>query len=161
MGRSVRSETRSRTAVISTAVGYPWVRFATFIMPLRVHYAGDIVLIVDPDGLQADAAELCEQQRVAVTPFRGNVTCGKVQCPGLVVARFHQIAELCAPYELCLATDMRDVIFQADPFATLLRPIGHAADLVLSCEDPAKSIGSSFFNAAWAKKCFGADFLRR
>lgn len=151
----------SRTAVLAAAVGYPWVRFATFLMPLRVHYRGDIVLIVDPDLMDPEATRLCNEQRVDLRPIASaGLKCGKIQCPSLVVARFHMIAELCAPYELCLTTDMRDVIFQADPFASLLHPHGHPHDLVLSCEDPTKPIGKSFFNAAWAKKCYGVDFAR-
>lgn len=173
---AVSSAGPSRTAVLAAAVGYPWVRFAAFVMPLRVHYGGDIILIVNRTLMDAETEQLCAEQRATLEPLRTKVECGKVQCPSLVVARFLQIAELCGPYELCLATDMRDVIFQADPFVSLFRhdraapgrappPAGAAGalpprttDLVLSCED--KTIGASFFNAAWARKCYGPEFLK-
>ena len=163
--------THGTTVVIAVASSYPWVRYATFILPLRVHYAGDVTLLGDPPNELAPAVRtLCEQQRVRLVALDA-IKCkaGVVQCPEVVTARFAQVATLCRGYTLCLSTDLRDVIFQADPFASLLVSTWTGSgvderqsrkhDLVLSCEDDSKPIGASFFNAGWARKCYGESYL--
>lgn len=51
------------TAVIAGAIGYKLLRFVTFVAPLRVHYSGDVVLIVSTD-VSADILSFCQQQHV-------------------------------------------------------------------------------------------------
>ena len=46
-----RARSRSRTVIIAAVRGYSWVRYATFLMPLREHYRGDIVLLVERASL--------------------------------------------------------------------------------------------------------------
>ena len=161
---------RSATVVIAVASAYPLVRYATFVLPLRVHYAGDVTLIGDaPNELAPEVRDLCEQQRVRLVKLDA-IKCkaGATQCPEVVTARFAQVATLCRGYTLCLSTDLRDVIFQANPFSSLLvSTLGSGGadrmvrtyDLVLSCEDASKPIGASFFNAGWARKCYGEAYL--
>lgn len=153
----------SRTAVVAAARGYPWVRYATFVLSLRVRasYTGDIVLLGERATTPPDALALLEAHRVSLIELRGATACaaGAVQCPSVGIARFQQVAQVCRSYELCLSTDMRDVFFQADPFASLVHAHGHATDLLLACEDDTRPIGRSFFNKGWALKCFGPAWL--
>ena len=151
----------SRTCVVAAARGYPWVRYATFVLPLRLHYSGDIIFLGERATTPPDALALLDDQRVALLELRGAKACaaGAVQCPQVGIARFQQVAEVCRAYELCLMVDMRDAFVQADPFATLVHEHGHASDLLLSCEDDKRPIGRSFFNKGWALKCFGAAWL--
>jgi len=51
-----------------------------------------------------------------------------------------------------LLTDLRDVVFQADPFATPL-----PAPLVLPLEDPLLTLGSETNNAEWLRTLYGVE----
>ena len=136
----------SATAVISVATGYPWVRYATFLLPLRVHYKGDIILLGEPPNrIAPDVRQLCDEQGVSIEVLRVKACdASAIQCPEVVTARFRQIAAICRRgYTLCLSTDFRDVFFQGNPFATLLftswtgqasaSPLLRTHDLVLRC----------------------------
>ena len=88
-----------------------------------------------------------------------NMACLK-DCTGasLVVKRFVQIADLCGAYEMCLSVDLRDVLFQADPFPMVLPP-NPVHDLVLHCEDDRVPLGASHFNRIWMGLCYGGRFM--
>ena len=74
------------------------------------------------------------------------------------IARWVQASHVCRlAYEYCMLVDLRDVLFQADPFAPLVHEHGHATDLVLSCEGA--TLMESHFSREWARKCYGAPFL--
>ena len=127
----------SSSAIIAVAIGYPWVRYANFLLPLRVHYKGDVILLGEPPGKVApEVARLCHDNRVTLETLKVKACAtGALQCPEVVTARFRQIATVCRRgYTICLSTDFRDVFFQGDPFGTLLfTPWGgadiHAIDL--------------------------------
>jgi hypothetical protein len=59
-------------------------------------------------------------------------------------------------YGRVLVTDVRDVLFQGDPFVDLPR---HG--LAVSMEDPQFRIGTESFNAGWVRAAFGEAMLRR
>ena len=137
----------SDTAVIAIAYRYEWLRHALFVMPLRMHYAGDIILGTEPvEQMDPDIRELGRQQRVTFAPIRhkcaakaggvadyydrktgktiksmNDVSDGCGFHGWLMLIRFQLYADACRPYARCLAMDFRDVIFQADPFAELAR----------------------------------------
>ena len=71
--------------------------------------------------------------------------------------RYVGYAEVCADYELCFATDFRDVFFQANPFVAV--PSG--ADLILPEERANITIGGNRFNRAWIQTCWGGAVLNK
>ena len=61
-----------------------------------------------------------------------------------------------APQAQCvLLSDLRDVVFQGDPFSTTVRP------LELYLEDPVALIGEDDFNSGWIRDLYGAEALAR
>lgn len=59
-------------------------------------------------------------------------------------------------HERILLTDVRDVLFQSDPFAGLPH-----ARLALSLETPAYRIATESHNAAWIRRVYGDELLER
>ena len=107
----------ARTAVLSAAMGYKLLRFVTFVVPLRLHYDGDIILLLGRNTSQ-DVLSLCAQQRVtmqyitnisAVCHSYATLNSG-AQCPGFALSRFTLLAESCRGYDLCFSIDFRDVV---------------------------------------------------
>lgn len=60
------------------------------------------------------------------------------------------------PHAAVLLTDVRDVLFQGDPFETL-----PAEGLSVSIESPAYMIATEPHNAAWVKRAYGPAMLER
>jgi hypothetical protein len=143
----------SPTAVIAVAVNYPWIQYALFIMTLRAHYDGDIIIL--GESSDPDVLHLFKEQRVQVEPFSSPCqTTNTCEHAWMGVERFHKVASLCERYSMCLSADFRDTFFQADPFATLLLPGSvPAADIVLNAE--ALSIRMSYWGRLWARRCLG------
>ena len=189
------------SAVIAVAFRYEWVRHAVFVMPLRAHYDGDIILFTEPpDKMHPDIRELGRRQRVTFLPLRHKCVdqnLGRATDPSaadlqecgpswMMKVRFTLYAEQCRRYSLCLAVDFRDVIFQADPFATLAhlieananappgrrpsfwgpayvggkQPGQEPADLMLACEDARARPVRSTFNKLWLIRCCGYKFYK-
>ena len=142
------------TAVIAAMIGYPWIRFATFVMPLRVHYRGDIVLITNRSSMSADTERLCREQRVIQAPVQAQYS----NDAAIVTGRFRQVALLCVQsrYQLCLTCDTRDSFFQGNPFVGMLLPDGSPRnEITLHCESHFMQLGHSIWNRNWMKMCYG------
>ena len=112
-------------------------------------------MIVGPS--EADLAATASRPRVARRLARG------AGCSLRDLRRFYGpsayvgYAEVCADYELCFATDFRDVFFQANPFVAV--PSG--ADLILPEERANITIGGNRFNRAWIQTCWGGAVLNK
>ena len=61
----------------------------------------------------------------------------------------------CSEFEHVMISDLRDVIFQRDPFDT---PV---ASLELFLEDPAVTFATAGFNQRWVADLYGADAAAR
>merc|ERR1719421_1626364 len=77
---------------------------------------------------------------------------------------------VCNQYELCLATDFRDVFFQANPFSSVPK-----VDLIFfeevkrvkmgykkgrpTCTPSVTVVCTCPYNADWVKTCWGKEFL--
>lgn len=150
-----------RTAVIAAAVGYDFYQFVRFVAPLRVHYAGDVILFVAEASMPLPLRSFCDEQRVLLRDINTTDACHslttldkKAHCPGFILSRYEFLAEACRPYAFCLSVDFRDVLFQADPFASIaLRKQNLATSIVLMLEDASKNMQTSFFNKGWATRC--------
>lgn len=59
-------------------------------------------------------------------------------------------------HERVLISDVRDVLFQDDPFASLPR-----AGLAVGLETPRLALGAEPWNAKWLREAYGEDTLRR
>lgn len=77
-----------------------------------------------------------------------------------------------AAYRAVLTADVRDTMFQADPFAAILKDDATTKDdaskeaagrevLFVFEDDPTKSIGDCAWNGGWVRDCFGGDVYGR
>ena len=137
-----------KTVVIAAAIGYNLVTFTRFIVPLRRVYDGAVVLFVNAN-LPSDILALCSEHNIDTRALPKG--------PHVESNRYVGYAEVCADYELCFATDFRDVFFQANPFVAV--PSG--ADLILAEEIAGMSIGANRFNRAWIQTCWGDAVLNK
>ena len=144
------AEAGARRVVIAAALNYGLTRFAHFVVPLRKVYSGDIVVFVGSD-LPPDVIEFCLTHRVQLMALP--------EQPGLAIepalGRYAGYAQVCRRYEWCFATDFKDVVFQADPFASAPRDY----DLVLAEEYAEVTIASCPWNSRWISSCFGTEVL--
>ena len=146
-----------KTIVISTAVSYKLHDWERFLIPLRRVYDGDVAVLVAASEKEV-WGEVAARHGVRVVPLDEKVLAGKpkslASANAVKKARYAQYNRLCAPYDWCLATDFRDVFFQADPFARL--PTGF--DLALTQEWSGYPIGKCHVNSEWLLSCWSKTF---
>lgn len=144
-----------RTVVMAAAIGYKLRDFQKFLLPLRKVYMGAIVLFGDVD---AEAVELCKSLSVE------NRKLDKKTIHGARADRYFVYAEVCAQYDLCLATDFRDVFFQSNPFDQAL-PVPWGGDdgyqLILAQEFASMRIRDCPYNRKWLESCWGSEWLQK
>jgi hypothetical protein len=100
--------------VLGYATGYGVREIAPFVRSLRAVYRGDVVLVVDADDELIDFLRVHDVEVVLHAPAPGT------WAPHPVVARFSAYAAQLdqRPWvRNVILTDVRDVVFQADPFA--------------------------------------------
>ena len=161
-GRS-GAQNASTTVVIAAALNYGLVEFRNFIVPLRKFYAGDVVLFVN-DNLPRAVLDLCINSNIATIPLPSGSRLG------VKGNRYIGYSKVCSQYDLCLATDFRDVFFQANPFSSVPK-----ADLIFfeevkrvkmgykngrpTCTPSVSDVCTCPYNANWIKTCWGENFL--
>lgn len=112
--RTPRAGGGAARAVLGYATGYGAAELEVFVRSLRAYFDGDVVLFVDQD--RPDVAELLGTFDVTSAPLPW----GEAWSPHPVTARFAAYEAWLAerPWiEQVLLTDVRDVVFQGDPFA--------------------------------------------
>lgn len=167
--------------VIGYNHGYTWEKIEPFARSLRdTGFDGDISLFTS--GVAADAVAEIESRGVKVlsSPCRNlagserwlnfwkalrvaPVLCRLriLQCIAPVgVRRFllyeKHLATYAAQYRRAFLTDVRDVVFQKNPFETKLPRGVHAFE-----EDGRHTVATRPINAGWVREAFGADGLHR
>jgi hypothetical protein len=153
-----RKQAPDRDLVMGLATNYTTRELGPFVRSLRATgYDGDVVLWtldVDP----ATAAFLhanrimrenfWEGQFLPMTPTLSRFFC---------YYRFlHALDRAGRPYRRVFISDVRDVVFQANPFDTAM-PKG----LVAFLEEPSQTIGSCQYNARWIREAFGKTILKQ
>ena len=108
--------------VIAAALNYSLTEFRNFVVPLRKFYTGDVVLFVN-NNLSKAVKDLCVNYNILTKALPS----GSRQ--GVKGNRYIGYSMVCNQYDLCLATDFRDVFFQANPFSLVPK-----ADLIFSEE---------------------------
>lgn len=147
-----------RNLILGLAVNYDAEDLAPFVHSLRGSgYTGDVVLWVS--SLDETTKTLLKQNDVRTQWYREpdfiflNISLARFFC----YYAFLRAMENKGQYaDRILLLDVRDVVFQADPFAAA--PEG---DLLVYLEDGSMKLGSCTVNSEWLRDGFGADMLRR
>ena len=133
--------------VLGYATGYDAATIAPFVRSLRAHFSGPVVLVVDP---RPDVLKLLADN--AIEAVFAEKTTGWAPHP--VVTRFGlyaQIVERSLHAVNVLLTDVRDVIFQADPF----HPRPYRLEVFVEYENG--RLGDHAFNMKYLTALVGAD----
>lgn len=140
-----------RDLAFGMAAGLHHSEIAAFLASLRQHSDCDIVLIVR--NLTNETSILFDKFRVSVLPYREDLAS---QHPSTsrwkIASEFLKVHQ--REYTRVLFADIRDTIFQSDPFAIIDRP-GFFSALE---KDAIKDCG---WNTGWIKDCFSKEVLER
>ena len=148
---TIASHEKPRTVVIAAAYGYNYMQFKSFLAPLRHVYDGDIVMFVD-NNLDKDIFEMLQGFVVQTYPL------SKESRLGVKGDRYLGYSKVCGGYDICFATDVRDVFVQSDPFKHLPQ---YMPDLIFSEEHADHTISSRRANRGWILTCWGEDVLHQ
>ena len=112
--RSPHELSPSQTAVIAAAMGYSLTRWRAFVLPLRAHYSGSVIVTTGPPASQPEGVvALAQAHRVQLV--LAEVSCKQsyatlnaaAKCPSMALMRFGQLASLCAPFRFCFSCDFQ------------------------------------------------------
>ncbi len=141
--------------VLGYATGYDVADVAIFVRSLRSHYKGPVALVVDQDPcLRAFLAKHNVEALDAPTLCAKAVPVAKSWAPHPVVSRFAGFAALLAERSWvrnALLTDVRDVVFQSDPFGSEIGNLEFYAE----CDSP---LATHDFNMKYLKALAGESF---
>lgn len=129
--------------VMSFAVGLSQDDLLRFVVPLRKHYVGPLVLWVDTFQFSTLAVQYNFNLRNYVS--QGD----------MLFDRFRLYRDECQLHKgYCLAVDFRDSFFQANPFVGLPNK-----DIFLAPEHAGVKIGTCKHNSKWIQDCWGPEML--
>lgn len=145
-----------RNLIMGLAMGYGRAALAAFVESLAdTGFAGDLVLFVD--DLAADTTDWLRRRGVILEPFG----CAAFLPYHIQLGRYFRYYEYLRQaeaagrhYDKVLLTDVRDVVFQADPFA-----LPEAGELFFTLESDSLRIGQCRHNICWTLLAFGAKVL--
>jgi len=107
-----------RSVILSGAVGYSLEEFKRFVTTLRGHYYGDVSLLIADDASPEIRELLTLYDIHAVqTKEKGGIKFSEAW-NRINQVRWNFYEEVCSSesYDICMAVDFRDTIFQDDPF---------------------------------------------
>lgn len=142
--------------VLSIGAGYPDAVSERYLSSLRATgYGGQVAILIKEADLTPEKRALFEYfQAQAVTYPESRFIEVSLRFP-LYLQLLEQLRVQCQSGRV-LHTDLRDVIFQSDPFK---HPLADKADLLLAIE--AGKIGECRFNTEWIRGGFGEEILQR
>jgi len=140
------------TLILGLAAGYHYGDVRPFLVSLEeTGYAGDLVLFVSETTRDL---ERMARHRVSLIPFKRSHDLKAVPYNALRYFLYQEYLVTDTKHDQILITDVRDVLFQMNPFS-FAWPVGINAAL----EDHAATVGGCPFNAHWVQGALGADAL--
>lgn len=142
-----------RTLILGLAAGYHYGDVRPFLASLdRAAYTGDLVFFVSKT---TRGLERMQAHGVKSLPMDRQPGLEDVPCNGLRYFLYQEYLRTCGEtYDRILISDVRDVVFQGDPFA-FPWPDGVCCTL----EDASATVGTCPFNARWVREHLGEATL--
>lgn len=143
-----------KNLVLGAAIGYPFEKVQNFIISLKeTEFDGDVGLIITHD--QVDLAAQLRSLGVRLFYFEGAPFYRVKPNQSRFIKKFEILQEERDTYSRVFMSDVRDVIFQKNPFE-------HESDKALSVvlEEAPMTIGNCRFNSKWIKRLFGRKTLK-
>lgn len=143
-----------KNLVLGAAGGYNIEEVQTFICSFRKSNPYDDIILLTDDHINSDLQSFFKDYAVKTAPFL------KTDFKDTVInnSRFIEYIDIINQndYKNILLTDVRDVVFQANPFDNL--PDSY---LYLFSEDPGVKLGNCSYNSYWVNAAYGLDILQK
>jgi hypothetical protein len=143
------SDPDHRRLVVGAAVGFDVAQVRVFVESLRAHYAGDVLLLIRWPGVRV--ARYLKSRRIRVIRvFQTRSFTRSVHARRYAI----YLAFLRARgsrYDQVMISDVRDVVFQRNPFDGIASPKCH-----FYLESTVRTIGDDPTNSRWVRGCFCA-----
>ncbi len=145
-------------AVLALARGFSKRQLTPFILSLR-RYNKDCEIVIFGENLSHETRSFLVENHVNLVPFRASdygpdFNIHNSRHFAILEWLLKRLRDGRLPDQLML-TDIRDVIFQSDPFSAKIESI----EFFLEHHTP--TIGRCVANSSWIKRCFGDDELKK
>lgn len=148
------SDPDHRRLVIGAAVGFDVAQVRVFVESLRANYAGDVLLLIRWPGVRV--ARYLKSRRVQVIRvFQTRSFTRSVHARRYAIYLAFLRARL-SRYDQVMISDVRDVVFQRNPFDGIASPNCH-----FYLESAVRTIGEDPTNSRWVRGCFSAHEAER
>ncbi|BDQ36961.1 hypothetical protein SYK_13210 [Pseudodesulfovibrio nedwellii] len=138
--------------ILGLAAGYHYGDVRPFLASLdQVDYSGDRILFVSDTTRNLDQMQ---SHSVTTIPIKRTTGHEKVPYNGLRYFSYLNFLESSKRYDHILIADVRDVVFQRDPFS-----FPWAKGLNCTLEDRSATIGGCPYNAHWVREHLGPEML--
>ena len=143
-----------RRVVLGAAIGFDVEQVRIFVESLRANYAGDVLLLIRWPGLRI--ARYLESRGInVIRVFQTRSFTRSVHARRYAIYLDYLRAGL-ARYDQVMISDVRDVVFQRNPFDGITSPKCH-----FYLESAVRTIGEDPTNWRWVRGCFSAAEAER
>ncbi len=148
------SDLDRRRLVLGAAIGFNVAQVRVFVESLRANYAGDVLLLIRWPGLRV-ARYLKSRGVDMIAVFQTRSFTRSVHARRYAIYLDYLRARL-SRYDQVMMSDVRDVVFQRNPFDGIASPKCH-----FYLEGAPRTIGADPTNARWVRGCFSAAEAER
>lgn len=143
------SDPDHRRLVLGAAIGFDVAQVRVFVESLRANYAGDVLLLIRWPGVRV--ARYLKGRRIhVIRVFQTRSFTRSVHARRYAIYLEFLRARL-ARYDQVMISDVRDVVFQRNPFDGIASPQCH-----FYLESAVRTIGEDPTNSRWVRGCFPA-----
>src|SRR5215470_289377 len=143
------SDLDGRRLVLGAAIGFDVEQVRVFVESLRANYTGDVLLLIRWPGLRI-ARYLASRGINVIRVFQTRSFSRSVHARRYAIYLDYLRAGL-ARYDQVMMSDVRDVVFQSNPFDGITSPKCH-----FYLESSERTIGEDPTNWRWVRGCFSA-----
>jgi hypothetical protein len=144
----------ARRLVLGAAIGFDVEQVRIFVESLRAHYNGDILLLIRWPGLRV-SRYLKSRDVDVIRAFQTRSFTRSVHARRYAIYLDYLRARP-ARYDQVMMSDVRDVVFQRNPFDGIASPQCH-----FYLESASRTIGADPTNSRWVHGCFSAAEAER
>jgi hypothetical protein len=140
----------ARRLVLGAAIGFDVEQVRIFVESLRAHYKGDALMLIRWPGMRV--ARYLKRRGVKVTRvFQTRSFTRSVHARRYAIY-LDYLRPRRAQYDQVMMSDVRDVVFQKNPFDGIASPQCH-----FYLEAEGRTIGEDPTNSRWVRGCFSAE----
>jgi hypothetical protein len=138
-----------RRLVLGAAIGFDVDQVRVFVESLRINYTGDVLLLIRWPGLRV--ARYLKSRRIdVIRVFQTRSFTRSVHARRYAIY-LDYVRKRLPRYDQVMISDVRDVVFQRNPFDGIASPKCH-----FYLESAVRTIGEDPTNSRWVRGCFSA-----